>query len=556
MGIASGLNDDILLSIFDYYRLDKENAWNVRLGWCKLTHVCQEWRYLIFESAFHLDLHILCTNGTPIVETLDHIPSLPIFVNYQFTNKTIREQDELGILHALRLRDRVRSIDLRLPSSILHKYLMLMEEPFPRLEHLSLSVTVDQIIITTLILPKTFLAPNLCHLILFGVGLPKRLRFLTSVVSIITLELRIIRASGYFSPRLLVARLQSLHQLEELSIGISIPIPRPSAERELLSKQGNPVTLPNLKILRFHGVSAYLECLVAQIRAPLLERLNIALFNQIAFTLPLLSHFVITERIKLESARVNFGPDAVTIIMDHRTERKGELLNDGNFVLRVTCKQLDWQIDCAAQVCGELRHALSSVESLALDFHERMMPTEWQNGGIDGTTWHELLRPFIGAKRLHTDGTLSEELSRALQVDEIGSDPGFLPDLRELASLFEGGHPYSSFDSFIQARRVAGPPVARSVCVKITSMRYIPDGRDPVRDLNNYLSGHPAGYLTPHLSFEMRQYGPNSQATHDAIAKFRGVEISRGKGLTIGSARRMAAVSALQHLETIYLELP
>ncbi|KAH9174166.1 hypothetical protein EDB89DRAFT_593988 [Lactarius sanguifluus] len=449
------LNNDILLSIFDYYRLDEENAWNVRLGWCKLSHVCQRWHHLIYESAFHLGLHILCTNGTPIVSTLDHLPPLPVFVSYRDTNVTIRDQDELGVYHALRLRDRIRSIDLCLPPSILHNSLMVTDGPFPMLEHLSLSVTVDKI--TTLILPKAFLASNLRRLVLFGVGLPKRLRLLSSAVSLVTLVLRDIRTSSYFNPRLLVARLQSLHRLEELSIGFSIPIPRPSAERELLIKQGPPVTLPNLKILRFQGVSAYLECLVAQIRAPLLEQLDITLFNQLAFTLSLLSHFIRTGPVKLESARVNFGRDGVSIIKD-RTGRHDELFNHRNFVLRVTCKQLDWQVNCAAQVCSALVPTLSGVEDLALDFHERMMPIEWQNGGIDGTTWHELLRSFIGVKRLRICDSLSEELSRALQVDEIGSDPGFLPGLRELASTFEEAHPDNLFGSFIHARRVAGLP--------------------------------------------------------------------------------------------------
>ena len=96
-----------------------------------------------------------------------------------------------------------------------------------------------------------------------------------------------------------MARLRSLPQLEELYIGFSIPIPRPSTERELLGEQGTPVTLPSLKNLRFKGVSAYLESLVAQIRAPLLEQLDITLFNQIAFALPHLSHLInITEGFK------------------------------------------------------------------------------------------------------------------------------------------------------------------------------------------------------------------------------------------------------------------
>ncbi|KAI9440194.1 hypothetical protein BJY52DRAFT_1217192 [Lactarius psammicola] len=453
----NGLNDDILLYIFDYYRLDEENAWNVRLGWCKLSHVCQKWRHIIFKSAFHLGMHILCTNGTPVVDTLDHLPPLPLFVNYRYTNSTTMGKDELGIYHALLLRDRVRRIDLHLPISIMRKSLILMEGPFPILEHLSLSFTVGEA--TSLALPKSFLAINLRHLALLGIGLPKRLRLLSSTVSLVTLALTNIRATGYFRPRLLVARLRSFPQLEELSISFSIPRPRPSAEGELFNEQGTLVTLPDLKILMFQGVGAYLECLIAQIRAPLLERLHITLFNQIAFAFPHLSHFInITERLKPPTAKVVFWHDAVYIILSHH----GTQRYDGRFTLRVVCKPLDWQIDCAAQICSELMPALSGVEGLRLSFYEPMMPTEWRNGEIDGTTWHELLRSFIGVKELHICDPFSEELSRALEMDEIGSDPGLLPGLQELISEFRGAHVTGLFGSFIHVRQLVGRPVRLS----------------------------------------------------------------------------------------------
>ncbi|KAH9175952.1 hypothetical protein EDB89DRAFT_240045 [Lactarius sanguifluus] len=459
------LNDDILLSIFDDYRLDDENAWNVRLGWRKPSQVCQRWRHLAYSSAFHLGMHLLCTNGTSIAEMLDHLPPLPLFVNYRFTDVTVSGlgQDELGIRDALRLRGRVRRIDLHLPSSILQKFLMLMDEPFPVLEHLSLSSTVDNT--TTPILPTTFLSPTLRHLVLVGIGLPKRLRLLPSTASVVTLVLTNIRASGYFRPRLLVVRLQSLPQLEKLSIGFSIPIPRPGSERELLGEQGLPVTLPNLKDLTFQGVSAYLERIVAQIRAPLLERLDITLFNQIAFALPHLSHFTnITERLKLPIANVFFERDEVSIITtSHRLQG-----NYGCFSLRVRCKQLDWQIDCAAQVCSALMPMLSGVEWLSLNLYDYWMPTEWQDGEIDGTTWHELLRSFIGVKTLYICGALSRELSRALEVDEIGLDPGLLPGLQELASGFGKLYVDSQFGSFIHARQAAGLPVRSSSTASFT----------------------------------------------------------------------------------------
>jgi hypothetical protein len=254
------------------------------------------------------------------VGTLDHLPPLPLSVDYLdqtgrdlgwvirmgALSLVVSEEDELGIYGAFRLHERVHRINLHLLPSTLHKCFILMDKPFPILKRLDLS-TIDDKNIPTPTLPMSFLAPNLHHLSLLGIRLPRRLRLLSSTVSLVTLELADIQASGYFRPRLLVARLDSLPQLEELSIGFSIPIPRPSTERLLLGKQGTAVILSNLKKLSFRGVSVYLERLLSQIRAPVLQQLDITFFNQIAFTLPHLSHFAnTTKQIKLPTAMVSF----------------------------------------------------------------------------------------------------------------------------------------------------------------------------------------------------------------------------------------------------------
>jgi hypothetical protein len=218
---------------------------------------------------------------------LDHLPPIPLRIDYGHTGVTIPERDELGIYDALRLHDRSRYIYLHPPPSVLQKCLVLMDERFPILEHLSLWSAANKTTILTGTLPEAFLAPSLRHLALTGIALPKGLPFLTSTLSLVTLILENVQPSSYFHPKLLVTRLQYLPQLKELSVGFSIRIPRPTskAELELSGFQGTPVTLPNLKILRFHGVSTYLECLVAQIETPLLEQLDITLFSQNAFAL-------------------------------------------------------------------------------------------------------------------------------------------------------------------------------------------------------------------------------------------------------------------------------
>jgi hypothetical protein len=217
--------------IFDCYRLDHGDHWNLRRGWCRLSHVCQRWHHLVYECAFHLGVHIECTNGSAIVGMLDDLPQLPLFLDYAHTRHgvALTEQDELGIYHALRLRGRVRHINLDLLPSIFQKVFVLVDDHFPMLEHLSLSFTAENNIPLTL--PKAFLAPNLRHLALCGIGLPKRLRFLTSTVSLVTLKLSDIQFSSYFRPRILLARLSSLPHLAPISRNCSLnflsPCPAP-----------------------------------------------------------------------------------------------------------------------------------------------------------------------------------------------------------------------------------------------------------------------------------------------------------------------------------------
>ncbi|KAI9432403.1 hypothetical protein H4582DRAFT_1112410 [Lactarius indigo] len=447
------LNDDVLLSIFNRYQPDDENIWKPRLGWFKLAHVCRRWRRLIHESAFHLHAHILCTKGAPVVDMLPLLPPLPLVIDYQST--TIPAQDELGISHALRLRDRVRRVDLHIPSSSLRKSLVLMDEPFPRLEHLSLSSTTDGDM--SLIIPKTFLAPNLRHLKLHGVSLSSELPLLSSTVSLVTLTLENIRESGYFLPIHLITRLRSFRQLEELSICFSNPLPHSSAEIERLGELETPVTLPKLKRFTFRGISAYLESLIAQISAPHLEQLSVTLLNTVGFALPHLSHFTnTTEGLRLPTAEIIFDRDVVAVVMDHRGLQLGN--RPSSFSLRVICNVFDRQINCAAQICSALRPVLSGVEQLTL-VDGLWMPTDWEDSDIDDAMWHKLLRPFIGAKRLHICRVLLWEIAHALQVGDAGLDPGLLPSLQELAPDISARHTDNSFTPFIDARQVAGRPV-------------------------------------------------------------------------------------------------
>ena len=445
--------------MFNHYRLDDVKKWNVRIGWCKLSHVCRRWRHLIHESVFYLNMHLICTNGSPVVDVLTHLPPMPIAIDYQYAT-TIAPAGALdipGISHALQLRDRVRRVVLHMPSSSLENILMLMDEPFPILEQLSITSTTEG---RKLILPETFLVLNLRHLTLPGISLLEGLAP-SSTASLITLTLMNIRAADYFLPKHLVAHLSSSPQLEALCIGFSVPLPRPSAEWELLNALGPPVTLPRLKSLTFRGVTAYLDSLVAQIRAPQLRLLDITLFNQVAFVFPHLVHFTNTTLgLKLPVGKIFFNYDSASIVTNRRSKRRRGKGPSG-FHLRVICTQFDWQIDSMAQICRSLMPLLSSVEKLTLDFDGQEMPIEWQHGAVDRAAWPELLQPFVGVNMLRVCRALAWELSDALQSHDVALTLDLLPVLQTLVheQEVEAEHIENAFVSFVEARRIADRPV-------------------------------------------------------------------------------------------------
>ena len=454
----SWLNDDILLGIFDCYRLDEKSGWNDLFGWRKLSHVCQRWRHLVYECAFHLGAHIKCTNSSPIVEMLDHFPPLPLFIDYGHTRNgvTLTEQDEVKIYHTLRLHDRVSHIDLNVPSSVLHKVSELLDTRFPMLESLSLTFSATYEDSLPFTLPKAFRAQNLRHLSLPSISPPRRLQLLTSTVSLITLELSNIQASSYSRPRLLVARLRSLPQLKELSIRFSTPIPRPSTERELLGEQGTLVTLPSLEILEFEGDGAYLESLVAQMRVPLLNQLKITLFDQIALVLPHLFHLInVTDAFRLRSGAVGFDCNGVFLTTDHHGPPWTGFI-PAPFLFRVMCEQLDQQRNYAFQICNALIPLLRCVEHFSFEYSCKVQFNEWGPLVIvphDDQTWHGLLRSLKGANHLYIPEGLLHQLSRVLRMEQVGSDPGFLRNLRSIHA------PDNWFTEFIDTRQVAGRPV-------------------------------------------------------------------------------------------------
>ncbi|KAH9992554.1 hypothetical protein BJV74DRAFT_884673 [Russula compacta] len=462
------LDDDSLLNIFflcrpalldedevDYFLVLQGGEWVRERWWYKFTHVCRRWRYVVLASASHLGLCLVCTYGTPVAEMLAHSP-LPLIIDHVDKTREITAEDEEGIILALQHRDRVRRIRLRIPMPKLQKVLLAMDDEFSMLEYLYIQPLAKHNM--GLILPETFQAPHLRHLILMNFAISIRSPLLTTVVPVdlVTLSLQWIHPSAYFRPNDLLQRLSLMPQLEVLGISFHSPIPNRDVVMTLLDTPTmTHITLPNLRWFGFCGVSAYLEALLPRMTTPSLEKLEIGFFNQLTFSFPHLLRFISTkENLRFRSAEFQFSPWALTMLVYSHHGAKTYI-----FGMDVLSTHLDWEVASAAQIFDALGTALSTVEHITLRYESGFTPLEdWQNTA-DRAQWRELLRSFGNVKTLRVPNNgLVTQLSHSLRPDDEESPMELLPKLNEL-ECFASVDAGDAFASLIDARQKAGNPV-------------------------------------------------------------------------------------------------
>ena len=461
------LDDDSLLHVFYLYRpflLGEDEDETLRLvggneswvrgrWWYELAHVCQRWRNVMLGSATYLGVSLVCTYGTPVADMLAHSPPLPLVIDYR-RYRDITE-DEEGAILALKHRDRVRHVRLFRPVTSLQKLIAAMDEEYPFLEYLIIAPLPPQLedTSTVLILPETLRAPHLRHLTLEGFALPIGSRLLTTAVGLVTLYLRMKDPSTFFHPNALLHWLSFMPQLETLVIFFFFPVPNREIERQLTPTP--IITLPNLRNLWFHGVSAYLEALVHRITTPRLERVLITFYNQLTFSVPRLVQFMnTTENLRLDTAKFVFDGEEVYV----EVCPPGEAKMKPAFIISVICWHLDWQVSSVAQIFNSLGHLFSVVEHLTFK-HQGHSRSSEEHNEVDRTEWRKLLRPFRNVKTLRIYNGLVEQLSRCLELEDGEFPSELLPELQEL-TYSRSGDTGDTFTSFIDARRNAGRPVA------------------------------------------------------------------------------------------------
>ena len=444
------LPDIALLEIFDFFMAEAEVN-----GWHTLVHVCRSWRYVVFGSPRRLGLELRCTNTTSVTKMLAIWPVLPIRIEASY-GQLSRANGADNIFAALGHRNRVCYINLPgIPNSQL-KRLALVQEPFPALTYLGLSVRFKDVPV----LPESFLGgstPRLKRIHMHGISFPSLPKLLFSTMDLVILHITDIPHPGYISPEAIVTGMSALNRLEDVHIEFRSPRSHPHQASRHLPPRMRTV-LPALLNLGFKGVSEYLEVLMAQISAPRLRTAHMTFFNQLAFDTLQFPQFIgRAEKFRaLDQAEVVFRQGSVEITLSPQIKTVDRTV----LMFTISCRALDWQLSSLAQVCSSFLTPFTNLEHLHIREFRNWRPLGQDD--MDNNQWLELLHPFASVKNLYLSKELAIRIAPALQDLAADGVTDVLPALQNvLLNMPEQFGPVQkAFTQFAIARRLSGHPVA------------------------------------------------------------------------------------------------
>jgi hypothetical protein len=359
-----------------------------------------------------------------------------------------------NIVAALERSNRVVEIRLsNIGGSPMESVLTAMQNPFPELIDLTLHSNG-----TVMVLPESFLgghAPLLESLWLDHIPIPGLPGLLLHSTNLSRLYLWGIPHSGYFSPEEMITCLSTLKFLDNFVLGFESPLSCPDrASRRPPSL--TRILLPVLTELSFQGVSEYLEDLVARIDAPQLIWSYLTFFNQIDFDTPQLVQFIRrTPNLKaLEKVRLAFGVDAAEVNLSSPATTR-----DGEFNVKILCRELDWQVSCLEQLCTSFLPSVSMSEDLYIYPRQNSEP-DWKDN-VDSALWLALLHPFTAVKNLYLSKEFAPRILPPFQELVGGRTTEMLPALQDI--FFEELQPSVLAQEAIKKTAVASEEPQRSV---------------------------------------------------------------------------------------------
>ncbi|KAH9161107.1 hypothetical protein EDB89DRAFT_1914102 [Lactarius sanguifluus] len=453
------LPDNVFVEIFSICRMGEVDIWN-RLcqpeddcpwKWHRLAHVCRTWRYIMLASSHRLRLEHLCTRTTPI-KILSHLPAFPISISF---DSPFRDGDIDNLLTALEHRDRVRTVEVEIPCSLLERLATAMQEPFPALTYLC--IRPGLFVTNFMPLPDTFLggsAPCLQTIHITGIPFPAAPALLLSARDLIILHLRDIPPTGYIPPEAMGSSLAGMPRLKDLRIEFRLGMSYPG---RMYPPPTTRSVLPALVSFVFQGLFGYCEDLVAQIDTPRLHTLHIEYLDQgeaSGFQIPQLCKFVdCSENLKLSRFRR----------MDVLISTRGDVIElQWGHEQSSFCLTVHWNGDAIRQLVRQISTImLSNVDHLFINA-DYIYPGDDETGS--SIQWLEIFRPLTTVKVLSVD--------RELSVTEVNAPSQRIPlalnnitgeraaeVLPALELLFLGSQPVTSVEKFVATRQSVGRPV-------------------------------------------------------------------------------------------------
>ncbi|KAI0258954.1 hypothetical protein BC834DRAFT_668104 [Gloeopeniophorella convolvens] len=160
--VSRHIPDDVLLEIFDFYRLE---PWRpMKTGWVwpwyLLAQVCRRWHRLILSSPKRLRIDFLLTLGAPVVDILPRLSTETSLVidywkeydeDYELVPWSTEDIDSVSLV--FKQPDRIREIRIYAIEDVLENLFKTMTEPLPKLE----SLTITSSDWTSPVFPDNFL---------------------------------------------------------------------------------------------------------------------------------------------------------------------------------------------------------------------------------------------------------------------------------------------------------------------------------------------------------------------------------------------------------------
>ncbi|KAI9510200.1 hypothetical protein F5148DRAFT_1282202 [Russula earlei] len=244
-----------------------------------------------------------------------------------------------------------------------------------------------------------------------------------------------------------------MSRLEALCVQFQTPRYPASRPRPLLARS----VLPALTQFEFGGVYEYLEDLLVQIEAPLLNQLWVTFYMELTFVVPQLHQWI-------SHAELFKTYNRACVETSHRGIRfainGGETHKSPRISLAIGGVDLDRQLTSLVQLCSSPLPLLSTL--VQLNIVDPVPPDSQSHRNMNTTRWLRLLDPFTAVKDLRLSDQVAPPVCQALEELAEEKVTEVLPALQNIyLSGLRPLEPIPKFiEGFVAARQLSGHPVA------------------------------------------------------------------------------------------------